>query len=158
MDHSDFHIGLEFWASGRRWRCTDVGKRTVVAIRIDEADARWYSGPPYAVEELVFDEDGLAACSLQRRGEEDERVTRAANSDLPEHAMPSSEPTRGNTKKKRKRRYPLCNAHPGALPVRHERHDAYFCIACDRWLEKGCSDPGCEFCKARPARPSLVMP
>lgn len=35
MRISDFHIGLEFWMSGRRYRTTDVGSRLVVAIRLD---------------------------------------------------------------------------------------------------------------------------
>lgn len=36
MKHSDFHVGLEFLGStGFRWRCTDVGTRTVVAVRLD---------------------------------------------------------------------------------------------------------------------------
>lgn len=34
MEHSEFQIGLEFWCGKRRWRCTDVGTRTVVAIRV----------------------------------------------------------------------------------------------------------------------------
>ncbi len=48
MELSDFHIGLEFVASaGFRWRCTDVGTRTVLAIQIDRRDPNWYQGPPY---------------------------------------------------------------------------------------------------------------
>lgn len=85
MKPTDFHIGLEFWCSGRQWRCTDVGTRTVIAIRIDGADLTvsqsgslekltlsgreaedrgWFNGPPYAVAEHVFDENDLEACSL----------------------------------------------------------------------------------------------
>ncbi len=37
MEHSEFHIGLEFWCKGN-WRCTDIGTRTVVAIRIDRVN------------------------------------------------------------------------------------------------------------------------
>jgi hypothetical protein len=84
MRHSDFVIGGTFWCSGRMWRCTDIGTRTVVAIRVDgvdvgsnmperrrtlsqsEAEAEgWFNGPPYAVAEVVFDEDGLKGCSLE---------------------------------------------------------------------------------------------
>jgi len=84
MRHSDFRIGEVFWCSGRQWRCTDIGTRTVLAIRLDgvsvgisaperrrtlgqaEAEAEgWFNGPPYAVAEHVFDEDDLPACSLQ---------------------------------------------------------------------------------------------
>jgi len=83
MKHADFKIGTEFWCSGRQWRCTDIGTRAVVAIRLDqvevgsnmpelrrtlsraeaEADG-WFNGPPYAVSESVFDEDDQAGCTL----------------------------------------------------------------------------------------------
>ncbi len=63
-----------------RWRCTDIGTRVIVAIKIseisittykdgatvnntdDKPDSSWFNGPPYTVAELVFDEDNLAAC------------------------------------------------------------------------------------------------
>jgi hypothetical protein len=35
MKLADFKIGEEFWCDGRQWRCSDIGTRTVVAIRID---------------------------------------------------------------------------------------------------------------------------
>jgi len=82
MQHGDFRIGETFWCGGRQWRCTDIGRRTVIAIRIDsvaiegtrpesrhtlgrrEAEAEgWFNGPPYAVAESVFDEDSLEDCS-----------------------------------------------------------------------------------------------
>uniref|UniRef100_Q07SS3 Uncharacterized protein n=1 Tax=Rhodopseudomonas palustris (strain BisA53) TaxID=316055 RepID=Q07SS3_RHOP5 len=63
MEHSDFKIGTEFLTAAGRWRCTDVGTRTIAAIRLDlDHDASWYNGPPYAVPEQVFDEDGIAGC------------------------------------------------------------------------------------------------
>lgn len=67
MKPSDFKIGLEFWMSGARWRCTDVGSRVVVAIRLDKYDdpTWWYSGPPYKVAESSLDEYDLMACSLR---------------------------------------------------------------------------------------------
>jgi hypothetical protein len=65
MKHSDFHIGLEFIASaGLKWHCTDVGSRTVVAIRLDHDDPNWYLGPPYIVEEKVFDEHEIKRCRM----------------------------------------------------------------------------------------------
>ncbi|ANL10291.1 hypothetical protein AMJ96_CH02642 [Rhizobium sp. N113] len=89
MGHSEFQIGLEFWCEKSRWRCTDVGTRTVVALRIhpveittvqadgtkkhetltyEQADAMgWFDGPPYRVAEVVFDEDDLEVCSLERK-------------------------------------------------------------------------------------------
>jgi hypothetical protein len=69
MKPKDFAIGLEFWMSGFRWRCTDIGTRVVIAIKLDrDDDPSWYNGPPYAVAESVLDEYDLMACSL-RQGE-----------------------------------------------------------------------------------------
>ena len=64
MIHSDFKIGDEFYMNGRKWRCTDVGKRVIVAICLSEHedDPSWYNGPPYAVAEHVIDEYSLEVC------------------------------------------------------------------------------------------------
>lgn len=59
MKPADFHIGLEFTCGPFWWRCTDVGSRTVTAIRLVEGDPIWYSGPPYMVEEVALDEAEL---------------------------------------------------------------------------------------------------
>ena len=82
MRHADFKIGGEFWCDGRQWRCTDIGTRTIVAIRIDRVEVGsnvperrrmldraeaevdgWFNGPPYAVSESVFDENDIEGCS-----------------------------------------------------------------------------------------------
>ena len=46
--------------SGKRWRVTDVGSRTFVAICVSDpevvADPSWANGPPYAIVEHVWDE------------------------------------------------------------------------------------------------------
>ena len=34
-----------------------------------------------------------------------------------------------------------------------ERYDAYFCAAENKWLERGCDDQSCEFCRVRPTQP-----
>jgi hypothetical protein len=89
MDFSEFKIGETFRCSGKQYRCTDVGTRVVVAIRIDQVDVvhrgrdvgfghftetlsydqankdGWFNGPPYAVAEQVFDEDDFAVCEPQ---------------------------------------------------------------------------------------------
>ena len=66
MRHEEFKIGMEFTTAGSpsgRWRCTDVGTRAIVAIQIEPGnDPSWCDGPPYAVAELVFDEDDIVAC------------------------------------------------------------------------------------------------
>ena len=64
MQIADFHIGLEFICGPFWWRCTDVGTRTVAAIRLVEDDPVWYEGPPYMVEEVVLDEAELEDAHL----------------------------------------------------------------------------------------------
>ncbi len=82
MYTKDFFIGLEFYTAAGKWRCTDLGTRVIVAIRIDQVtvceydskdkttteivtdDQSWFNGPPYAVPEHVFDEFDLGGCSL----------------------------------------------------------------------------------------------
>ena len=82
MELSDFAIGETFWTHAGAFRCTDIGTRVVVAVklgarviaraervegelqitkRIDD-DPSWLNGPPYAVEEAVFDENELLGC------------------------------------------------------------------------------------------------
>lgn len=63
MKHDEFIIGMVFKTNGGTWRCTDIGTRTVIAIKIsDYHDESWLNGPPYAVCETVFDENDLEAC------------------------------------------------------------------------------------------------
>lgn len=65
MKLTDFHIGLEFLGpAGFSWRCTDVGTRTITAIRLEHEDPAWYRGPPYIATEEVFDELEIDGCSL----------------------------------------------------------------------------------------------
>lgn len=84
LDRSSLTIGDTFWCSDQQWCCTDIGTRTLTAIRIDavevgstdpasrrfltrtEAEAEgWFNGPPYAVAEVVFDEYDQEGCSLE---------------------------------------------------------------------------------------------
>lgn len=63
MKHSEFTIGCEFMCGGNKWRCTDIGTRTIAAILIvDDKEPSWYNGPPYAVLEDVFDENDMPGC------------------------------------------------------------------------------------------------
>jgi hypothetical protein len=82
MESRDFVIGETFWTQAGAFRCTDIGTRVVVAVklgprevsgaervngeiritkRIDDGPS-WLNGPPYAVEEVVFDENDLMGC------------------------------------------------------------------------------------------------
>lgn len=64
MNIDEFEIGKIFYGSaGFKWLCTDKGTRTINAIRIDEdKDPVWFFGPPYAIEEEVFDENEMKKC------------------------------------------------------------------------------------------------
>ena len=87
MTHDQFRIGLEFWCGTKRWRCTDVGSRVIVAISLEPhevveiervaghpgearerrfmtGDPTWLNGPPFALVEHVFDEYSMEGCSL----------------------------------------------------------------------------------------------
>ncbi|TPQ46623.1 hypothetical protein C2U71_07775 [Burkholderia ubonensis] len=64
MKHTDFHIDLIFMDNTGWWRCTDVGTRTILAIRLVHDDPHWYEGPPYIVKEEVFDEEDIKRCHL----------------------------------------------------------------------------------------------
>ena len=79
MELSDFVIGEPFWTQQGAFRCTDIGTRVVVAVRLGprevsmaesvdgelritrriDDDPSWLNGPPYAVEEVIFDENEL---------------------------------------------------------------------------------------------------
>jgi hypothetical protein len=87
MKLEDFVIGTKFVCGGKVWQCTDKGQRVVVAIPFDSLevvrcsaseppeaktvvlsrseaeDEGWFHGPPYAIEELVFDEHDQEGCS-----------------------------------------------------------------------------------------------
>jgi hypothetical protein len=62
MKLSDFSIGIVFHTcTGQQWRCTDIGTRTILAIEIKpDLGEAWFSGPPFAVLEEVFDESDMA--------------------------------------------------------------------------------------------------
>lgn len=66
MDLKDFKIGEDFYTvyrtkqyHAKKWRCTDIGTRTIIAIPYDP---EWMTGPPYALAEVVFDEYDLECC------------------------------------------------------------------------------------------------
>lgn len=66
MLHSEFKIGLEFWINHNKFKCTDIGTRTIIAIKPNIFDdEEWTPGPPYAGAEIVLDEYDLPACSLE---------------------------------------------------------------------------------------------
>lgn len=70
MKLEDFNIGELFFAqAGFMWKCTDKGTRTITAIRIENnKKLDWYFGPPYMVEEVVFDENDMLICVKKIEG------------------------------------------------------------------------------------------
>jgi hypothetical protein len=67
MLHEEFKIGLVFWMGETKWRVTDIGTRTIVAIKLNhEDDPSWCNAPPYAVCEQVIDELDQRDCTINR--------------------------------------------------------------------------------------------
>jgi hypothetical protein len=83
MGHSEFRIGIEFTTGAGRWRCTDIGTRTIAAISLEsretveqtrDENGVWHErrfmsddpcdliGPPYSIAEHLFDEYDLPGC------------------------------------------------------------------------------------------------
>lgn len=51
----------------------------------------------------------------------------------------------------RKPRTPAFLSHVDAgLWARDDRHDAYYVVSTNEWVEPKCYDPECEFCNTRP--------
>ena len=66
MRHNEFKIGMEFYNGAGKWRCTDIGRRTIIAIKLDhDSDPSWYNGPPYAIVEHVLDAYALEGCEAE---------------------------------------------------------------------------------------------
>jgi len=66
-NHSDFKIGTIFRAGGGRFLCTDVGQRTIVAIRYTPRNPDNMNGPPYFLVESVFDEYDIEGVTILSR-------------------------------------------------------------------------------------------
>lgn len=91
MQLSDFTIGRKFYLAGKAYQCTDVGSRVAIGVPLNAEvgsaspaelkagtpgkdirtlseeqtrEAGWLAGPPYALAEMVFDEDDMQHCSL----------------------------------------------------------------------------------------------
>ncbi len=81
MQINDFDIGLNFYMGDQWWRCTDVGTRTIVAIKhinkfncpivqpgiigIEESYQHIDKTGTAGIAEHVIDEDDMEACSLE---------------------------------------------------------------------------------------------
>jgi hypothetical protein len=66
MELSDFKIGEIFICGKKKWRCTDIGSRVIIAVCLDDhSEQDWFNGPPYAVTECVFDEYDQPGCETK---------------------------------------------------------------------------------------------
>ena len=62
--HEDFRIGTMFRSGSGRFLCTDVGQRTIIAIRYTPRNPENMDGPPYFLVETVFDEDDIKGVDI----------------------------------------------------------------------------------------------
>jgi len=62
LQFQDYQINEVFYTNSGKWKCTDIGSRTIVAIALNQVDENNYKGPPYSVEEVVFDEYDFEGC------------------------------------------------------------------------------------------------
>jgi hypothetical protein len=88
MEHSDFQIGREFWTATGRWRLTDIGTRTIAAIKLDKEDTFYYDGPPYSVVENNFDEYDMGGC-FSSEPVRDEEISTETSADLRQRKRPT---------------------------------------------------------------------
>lgn len=69
MKLQEFKIGERFFLHHKEYLCTDVGTRTVACIFTSavniQQDLSWLRGPPYAVQEVVFDEHDIDVCTKE---------------------------------------------------------------------------------------------
>jgi hypothetical protein len=82
MDIKDFEIGKKFYGlAGFKWLCTDKGTRTITAIQIiPDKEDYWFKGPPYSVNEVVFDLNEMNNCHLNNEDCLLERIESFKNS------------------------------------------------------------------------------
>jgi len=62
LKYKDYKINEIFYTDAGKWKCTDIGSRIIVAISLDHEDERNYNGPPYSIQEVVFDEYDFEGC------------------------------------------------------------------------------------------------
>ena len=67
MNIQEFEVGKEFSCGNKIWRCSDKGSRVIAAICLNDADSlvdpKNLSGPPYSIQEYVFDEYDMGGCT-----------------------------------------------------------------------------------------------
>ncbi len=62
MTLKQFNIGAHFFTSENEWVCTDIGTRTIAAVKLKELLASGDKGPPYSIVEHLFDRYDMDGC------------------------------------------------------------------------------------------------
>jgi hypothetical protein len=143
MRHDEFQIGGKFWCDGQQWRCTDIGKRVITAIKLNnEDDPSWYNGPPYAVAECVFDEYDIGRCALEPAPDEVDLPLSAPGDATEDDSADAWDSPESNAKRMAQAKALRAQARDGGL-----RFDAYLPSRLADWLlahiERGTfRDPG----------------
>ncbi|MTH94620.1 hypothetical protein E1297_01010 [Roseibium sp. RKSG952] len=68
FDLSMISIGERFFMNEREYMCTDKGSRVLIGVHIDNKvrdDPSWLNGPPYALDEVTFNEYDFPAITLK---------------------------------------------------------------------------------------------
>ena len=68
MQHGDFIVGEHFYTATGEWMCTDKGTRVITAIPVTPDNEHNRVGPPYSIQELVFDEYDFGRCYMKPLG------------------------------------------------------------------------------------------
>jgi|LGOV01.1.fsa_nt_gb predicted TPR repeat methyltransferase len=62
MTLKQFKIGKHFFTTEGEWVCTDVGTRTIAAVKLKELLASGDKEPPYSIVEHLFDRYDMDGC------------------------------------------------------------------------------------------------
>jgi hypothetical protein len=109
LKHSEFKVGNIFAYHDDEWRITDVGARTVVAIKLSyEKRNEQLDGPPYQGTEVVFSERQLAECET--------RSWLVSKEEIESYKQMNDDDKDAFIKKHRPDLKPLSESHPEMIP------------------------------------------
>lgn len=92
MKNFEFKIGTVFNScTGQKWKCTDIGALTILAIELKpELDSSWFVCPPYVVTEVSFDEidiRGVYRNDIEANQDAIDDADNSANPDFPDEVV-----------------------------------------------------------------------
>ena len=62
MELEEFKIGDRFFTNSGQWMCTDIGTRTITAVKYQSYLDSGEKHPPYSIVETSFDEYDIEGC------------------------------------------------------------------------------------------------